>query len=132
MYCYVKKIIQNYFVLHINLLDIANIKNTKISTATIVEPTGVPANIDMSIPIVEQTTESTAAQIVTDLKLLKILIADIEGNITNAEISSEPTKFIANTITTAITIPITKLYISTFVPVAFAKFSSNVMLKILL
>lgn len=79
--------------------------------ATIVEPTGVPAKMAIRIPKTAQTTEIIAEQIVTDLKLLNILIAEIDGKITNAEIKSEPTRFIARTIITAIKIAITKLYI---------------------
>ena len=84
-------------------------KNATISTATIVEPTGVPSSTEIIIPKNAQTTEKTAEQIVTDLKLLKILIAESAGKITKAEIRSEPTKFIARTIITAITTAINKL-----------------------
>ena len=96
--------------------------NIAMSTATIVEPTGVSATIDASNPITAQTTEIHAEQIVTDLKFLNTRIADNAGNTTNAEISNEPTSFIARTITTAITIAIIKLYTPAFVPVAVAKF----------
>ncbi len=63
-----------------------DIKNAMISTTTIVAPTGVPASIDVKIPSVAHTTEITAEQMVTDLKLLNILIADMAGNITIAVI----------------------------------------------
>ena len=53
-----------------------------------VEPTGVPARIEISIPKNAQTTEITAEQIVTDLKLLNILIADRAGKMISAEINN--------------------------------------------
>ena len=65
--------------------------------------------MDASKPTTVQTTEIQAEQIVTDLKFLKTLIADNAGNTTKAEISNEPTSFIARTITTAITTAIIKL-----------------------
>lgn len=60
-------------------------------------------------PIVEQTVEKITEKIVTDLKLLKILIAERAGNISRAEIKSEPTRFIARTIIIAVTIEIVRL-----------------------
>ena len=59
-------------------------------------------------------------------------MADSAGKITSAEISSEPTRFIASTITTAMMMAISRLYRSAFVPTALAKFSSKVTAKILL
>ena len=103
-----------------------------MSAATIVEPTGVPDMIDIKIPIRVHTTDSTAEHIVTDLKLLKIRIAESAGKIIRAEIKSEPTKFIARTIITAIITAISRLYALDFVPTALAKLSSNVTAKILL
>lgn len=97
-----------------------------------VEPTGVPARIEINIPNVAQITENIAAQMVTLLKLLNIRIADTAGKITSAEINNEPTKFIARTIITAIIIASKKLYDVVFVPVALAKSSSKVMANILL
>ena len=99
-----------------------------------VEPTGVPfgAMIEIIMPRAAHTTDRQAEQIVTDLKLLKTLIADSAGKITRAEISSDPTRFIARTMMTAIMIAIIRLYTPDFVPVALAKFSSNVTEKILL
>ena len=85
------------------------IKNTTKSVATIVEPTGVPAKIEIKSPITEQITEKQAEQIVTDLKLLKILMALRAGKITKAEINKEPTRFIAKTIIIAIITAITRL-----------------------
>lgn len=80
----------------------ANTANITISAATIVEPTGVPATIDISMPASVQMTDSTAEQIVTFRKLLNTLIADSAGKITRAEISNDPTRFIASTIIVAV------------------------------
>ena len=108
------------------------IKNARTSTATIVAPTGVPKSIEPSIPTREQITAIRAEQTVTDLKLLNRRIAESAGKIISAEISKEPTRFMARTITTAINTEIIRLYSLTFVPDAKAKFSSKVTLKILL
>lgn len=107
-------------------------KNAIISTATIVEPTGVPAIMDINNPHDEHITDNTAEKTVTDLKVLKIRIAESAGKITRAEIKSEPTKFIARTIITAIITAIKRLYALEFVPLAFAKASSKVTANILL
>ena len=72
------------------------------STATIVEPTGVPARIEMKIPVIAQTIDEIAEKTVTDLKFEKIRIAEIAGKIISAEIKSEPTRFIERTMITAI------------------------------
>ena len=79
-----------------------------MSVTTIVEPTGVPRRMDRMIPKKAQHTEMTAEQIVTDLKLLNILIAESAGNITSADTRSEPTRFIARTIITAMIVAIRK------------------------
>ena len=73
-----------------------------MSTTIIVAPTGVPAKIEITIPKKAHTIEIILEEIVTALKLLNILIDDNAGNTTKAETKSEPTKFIATTITTAI------------------------------
>ena len=46
-----------------------NRPNAAISTATMVEPTGVPARMDSRMPHTAQNTDSTAEQIVTERKL---------------------------------------------------------------
>ncbi len=97
-----------------------------------VEPTGVPARMDIRIPSSEQNTDKTAEQTVTDLKLLNTLIADSAGKITSAEMRSDPTRFIARTMITAIIIAISRLYSLVLVPVACANDSSNVTQNILL
>ena len=107
------------------------IKNTIISTATIVGPIGVPATMEISNPLAAHTTEIIAELTVTDLKLLNTRIALNAGKIIKADINNEPTKFIAKTIMTAVTTAINKLYKLALTPVARAKFSSNVTAKIL-
>ena len=79
------------------------------SAATIVEPTGVPAGTEMSKPVSAQVTLTMTEQIVTDLKLLNTRIAESAGKITSAEMRSEPTRFIASTMITAMMIAITRL-----------------------
>lgn len=80
-----------------------------MSTATMVEPTGVPPRMEIKIPSKAQNTERIAEQIVTALKFLKTRMAERAGKITSAEISSEPTRFIARTIITAMIMAINKL-----------------------
>ena len=80
-----------------------------MSHATIVAPTGVSATIDMIMPVDAHITEMTAEQTVTPLKFLKTFMADIEGKIISAEIRSEPTRFMATTITEATTTAIRRL-----------------------
>ena len=77
--------------------------------ATMVEPTGVPAITATRIPAKAHTTANTAAQIVTDKKLLNTRMAARAGKMTRAEIKREPTRFIASTMMTAITTAISKL-----------------------
>ena len=113
-------------------LTAANTIKAAISTATIVAPTGVPASMDISIPSAVQHTDSTAEHIVTARKFLYTCMADSAGKTTSAEISSEPTRFIASTMTTAVVMAISRLYASALVPTALAKFSSKVTAKILL
>ena len=97
-----------------------------MSARTIVGPTGVPAIIEANIPVAVQLTDKIAEQIVTDLNDLKIRIALKAGKIINAEIRSEPTRFIAKTMIIAVTTAINKLYKLVFTPVALANDSSNV------
>ena len=109
-----------------------HIPKAAASTATMVEPTGVPARIDIMIPEKAHTTERIAAHTVTFKKLLNMLIADKAGKITRAEISSDPTRFIASTMITAMITAIRRLYPLTLVPTALAKLSSKVTANILL
>mgnify|MGYP000651754679 FL=1 len=85
------------------------IKKATISAATIVEPTGVPARIDKSIPLIAQHTDNTTEHTVTLKNVLKIRIADSAGKMTSAEISNEPTRFIASTMISAVITAISKL-----------------------
>ena len=107
-----------------------NAKNVIASAATIVQPTGVPFIIEKSIPLSAHKTETIAEQSVTLLKVLNRRIAESAGKIISAEIRSEPTRFIASTIITAVTQAIAKLYALVETPEDAAKFSSKVMAKI--
>ena len=80
-----------------------------MSAKTIVGPTGVPATMEANIPIAVQETDKIAEHIVTDLNDLKMRIALNAGKIIKAEISNEPTRFIAKTMMTAVTTAINKL-----------------------
>src|SRR5699024_8950584 len=53
--------------------------NTPRSTATMVEPTGVPARMEIRMPAAAPATETTAEQMVTALKLLNSRMADSAG-----------------------------------------------------
>ena len=97
-----------------------------MSAKTMVGPTGVPAIMEAKIPVAVQVTDKIAEQIVTDLNDLKMRIALNAGKIIKAEIRSEPTRFIAKTMITAVTTAINKLYKFVFTPVALANDSSNV------
>ena len=77
-------------------------RNTAKSDTTMVEPTGVENSTDDIMPNAAQITEITAEHMITPRKLLNSLIAASAGNIISAEISSEPTRFIARTIITAV------------------------------
>lgn len=90
-----------------------------------VEPTGVPARTEATMPTKAQLTDNTAEQMVTARKFLHRRIAERAGKITSAEISREPTRFIASTMMTAMTMAISRLYPFALVPTACAKSSSN-------
>ena len=85
-------------------------KKATISTATIVDPTGVPPRMETRMPASAQNTDNIAEQTVTALKLLKILMANNAGKMTKAETSREPTRFMASTTITATTTAINRLY----------------------
>ena len=91
-----------------------------------VAPVGVTARSEIRIPTAAAATERTAAQIVTARKLLKIRMAESAGKTTSAEIRSDPTRFMAMTMTTAVTTAIRRLYAPALVPVAREKSSSKV------
>lgn len=98
---------------------------------TIVEPTGVDTRIDTMMPIAAQNTDMIAEHTITDRKFLNTRIDDSAGKITSAEMSSEPTRFIANTIIDAVMIAMTRLYRFVFKPVALENISSKVIANIL-
>ena len=77
--------------------------NANMSTATIIEPAGAEKRIETIIPSAAQTTETTAEQIMTDLKLLKIRMEERAGKMISAEVKREPAIFIASTMITAVT-----------------------------
>ena len=87
-----------------------------MSAATTVQPTGEDKIIDADIPIAVQIIENTAEHMTTFLKLLNMRIAEIAGNIISADISSDPTRFMAITITTAVITAMSILYASVFTP----------------
>ena len=62
--------------------------NIIASTATMVEPTGVPCKMETKNPISAHVTEMIAEKIVTALKLFSMLIAERAGKIIKADISS--------------------------------------------
>ena len=101
----------NYFTrfLDVTAPIIENIRNAPKSAVTIVAPTGVEQRMERIIPVPAHTTEITAEHIVTLLKLLNTLIADSAGKIISAEISSEPTRFIAITMIMAVIMAIIRL-----------------------
>ena len=100
--------------------------------ATMVEPTGVSRMMADIMPDPAAKTDTHAEHIVTDRNVLNTLIAERAGNITRADISRDPTRFIARTTITAMITAISRLYKFAFVPVALAKSSSNVTANILL
>ena len=91
------------------------------SVATMVEPTGVLARIEMMIPARAQIMLSTAANSVTERNERNRRIAARAGKMISAEISREPTRFMASTMMTAVITAITRLMASTAVPVAREK-----------
>lgn len=103
-----------------------------MSATTMVGPIGVASIIENKNPVTVQVIDVITEQIITERKLLKTRIDDSAGKIISADTSSEPTRFMASTITTAIITAMRKLYSFALVPVATAKFSSNVTAKILL
>ena len=108
-----------------------NRKKIIISEATIVAPVGVENRIERIMPAAAQITEMTAEQIITLRKLRNSRIAESAGKIMSAEISKEPTRFIASTIIVAVIIAMIRLYALALMPDALQKFSSKVTAKIL-
>ena len=75
-----------------------------------VAPTGVPHMIDPVMPSTAQTTDSAAEHMVTRRKSSQILMADKAGNMTRADTSRDPTRFMARTMMTAMITAIIRLY----------------------
>ena len=84
-------------------------KKASISQTTIVGPTGVEKMIAEMIPNIAQATDITVERMTTRLKVRQTRIDESAGNITSAEIRSEPTRFIARTIIIAVTTAIKRL-----------------------
>ena len=74
-------------------------------------------------------TDKTAELITTDLNFLKICIDVRAGKMIRLEISIAPIMRMPSTIVIAVKNAMIMLYDCTFVPVAFAKVSSNVIAK---
>ena len=100
---------ENYFPTFESLPTTEQAAKAIISAATTVAPTGVENKTETTIPRTEQITDRQAAQTVTERKVLKTRIAESAGKTTRAEMRSEPTKFIATTITTAVITAIKRL-----------------------
>ena len=71
---------------------------------TMVGPIGADIRSAVIIPNIAHTTDIIREEITTLLKLLNKRIEESAGKIIRAEMSREPTRFIASTIITAITI----------------------------
>ena len=122
------------FVLKIFLfkkLTTQNSKNATILATTMLAPVGVSYKKEAVIPTTKHKTESTAEQRTTVLKVLQRRIEVSDGKIIRLEISNVPIMRIPTTMVRAVSSAIIKLYTFALVPVAFAKFSSNVTAKIL-
>ena len=89
-----------------------------MSIATMVAPVGVEAIIEITIPVTEQKTEIIAEQKTTDRKLLNTRMAESDGKIIRADVSRDPTRFIARTMITDVIMAIIRLYALALVPVA--------------
>lgn len=100
---------RGHFFVTENPAIMLNTKKTAMFADTIVAPTGVPHSSDTIKPVPAQNTDIKAEQIITLLKLLKSLIAVIDGKIISADISSEPTRLMASTIIIAVMTAIIRL-----------------------
>ena len=92
-------------------------------------PVGVSRKKDAVIPIRKQTTERTAEQAITDLKLLHTHIAESAGKMIRLEMSRAPIMRIHRTTVIAVRTARSILYSFVFVPVALVKVSSKVTAK---
>ena len=73
-----------------------------MSTTAMVGPTGVEARIATIIPKTAQAVDMHAESRTVPLKVLERRIAASAGKIISAEVRSEPTRFIASTMSTAV------------------------------
>ena len=81
----------------------ADVKKKIISKITIVAPGGVDHRIERITPAAAPMTARPAEQNITARKLRNMRIAESAGKMISAETRSYPTRFIASTITTAVT-----------------------------
>ena len=72
----------DHFPLFMTMDARQKMKNTQISADTMVEPTGVPASIEMIMPLAAHNRDITTEQMITLLKLLNTLMAESAGKIT--------------------------------------------------
>ena len=86
-----------------------NAKNTIRFTATMLAPVGSSRANEQIMPITKHTTDITAEQIATDLKLLQRRMELSAGNIIRLEISRAPIMRIPRTTVTAVSTAITVL-----------------------
>ena len=128
------------------LLAACGDKDDKKAAAPTAAPTAEPTKAPTADPTEAPTAEPTAEPVAQSEEPVQeenpvlasaydgaqALIADSAGKITSAEISREPTKFIASTIITAVITAISRLYVPVLTPVARAKPSSKVTANILL
>ena len=95
-------------------------------------PVGISKIHEAIIPRMKHKTDTTPAEIITLLNVLKSLIEVTAGNTIRLDIKSVPIILIPITIVTAVKKAISKLNASLLKPVAFANSSSNVTAKSLL
>ena len=99
---------------------------------TIVAPAGIENIYEINRPVTKDKTEIMAEFITTDLKYLHILTDERVGKTIRLETSKAPIIRMPTTIIIPVKIESRVLYNLTLIPVAFAKFSSNVTKNILL
>ena len=84
---------------------------------------------DRKKPAKKQTSDSTADVIMTDRNCFATRMAESAGKMISPETMIAPTIFMPITTVTAVSAASIMLYTETCTPVAFAKFVSNVTLK---
>lgn len=105
---------------------------TAVSTATIVQPTGVPYTIATPKPVIEPMTDNDTDKTIKPLKLFDSRIADNVGSTISADTSNAPTRCVARTITVSVKSTVSTLYFFVLSLVAYEKSSSKVVAYILL